>query len=284
MREWITVFLLALLFIGVIFYTINYNKLFQPTRKILSFSIEPTEEFLMDGIWVAYFRFNKRKPTILFCHGNSGNVSNRSYMIQLCSMSGLNLVMFDYSGYGRSSGNPRTRRLLADGEKILDWVSQKVPKEELIIWGESLGGSVASYLASKNKCSKLVLFATFSSLNDLALGDHDDILSWWKIPILAFLNMSVHPLPTKLWIENSNIPTLIVHSKDDELISVEHARRMKDVDQKRIFLIEIEGGHGTPKLKKEDIDSILNFCGAGNIDIDRCINIFDDVNKEIWKE
>jgi hypothetical protein len=60
---------------------------------------------------------------------------------------------------------------------------------------------------------------------------------------------------------------------------------MKDIDHERIQLMEIEGGHGTPKLTKKDLDTILNFCGAGNIDnVDNCLNIFENVNKEIWKE
>lgn len=281
MHQWITVFLLLLLNIGVIFYTMNYNRIFQPTKKFTKFAVEPTEDFLMDGIWVAHFKFDESKPTILFCHGNSGNVTNRSYMIQLCKMAGLNLVMFDYSGYGKSDGNPRTRRLLYDGEKVLDWIAKKVDKEKLIIWGESLGGSVASYLASKNKSSKLVLFATFSSLNDLAFGE----TTWWKMPIQAFLNVFVHPLPTKMWVETSSVPTLIVHSKDDELISVDHARSMKDIDQRRIQLMEIEGGHGTPKLNKSNVETIFKFCGIDEVEhLDICLGIFDRVNKEIWTE
>jgi pimeloyl-ACP methyl ester carboxylesterase len=281
MQHWFTVILLLLLFFAILFYTINYNRIFQPTKKISKFVIEPSEDVLVDGIWVAHFKFNEENPTILFCHGNSGNVTNRSYMVQLCKMAGLNLVMFDYSGYGKSDGNARTRRLLYDGEKVLDWISKKVDQDKIIIWGESLGGSVASYLASKNKCSKLVLFATFSSLNDLAFGE----TTWWKMPIQSFLNVFVHPLPTKMWVESSNVPTLIVHSKDDELISVNHARNMKDIDQKRIQLMEIEGGHGTPKLSKDNIQRLFNFCGVNKVDyIDGCMEIFDRVNKEIWTE
>lgn len=285
MQHLFTVILLLLLFFAILFYTINYNRIFQPTKKISKFVIEPSEDVLVDGIWVAHFKFNESNPTILFCHGNSGNVTNRSYMVQLCKMAGLNLVMFDYSGYGKSDGNARTRRLLYDGEKVLDWISKKVDKDKIIIWGESLGGSVASYLASKNNCSKLVLFATFSSLNDLAFGE----TTWWKMPIQAFLNVFVHPLPTKMWVETSNVPTLIVHSKDDELISVKHARTMKDIDQKRIQLMEIEGGHGTPKLSKENIRSLFAFCGINNIEhmegcMEVCMKIFDTVNKEIWTE
>jgi hypothetical protein len=282
MYQWITIILLFTLYICVIFYTINYNKLFQPTKNIARFEIEPMNELLIDGIWVSHFEFDKEGPTILFCHGNSGNLSNRNYMVKLCKMSNMNLVMFDYSGYGKSNGMPRTRRLLNDGEKVLDWVSTKVEQDKLIIWGESLGGSVASYLASKNKCKKLVLFATFASLNDLAFGEE---YSWWKMPIQSFLNLFVHPLPTKAWLKESKVPTLVVHSKDDELISVKHARMLKEIDSERVYLREIEGGHGTPKLNKEDLDVIFNFCGVKNFsDHETCLRIFDTVNQEIWKE
>ena len=282
MYVWLQVILLILLYIGVIFYTLNYNKLFQPTKRIYDFEIEPTEQVLVDGVSVAYFKFDENNPTILFCHGNSGNVSNRNYMIKLCKMMGNNIVLFDYSGYGKSHGEPRTRRILSDGEKVLDWTLQRVNKEKLIIWGESLGGSIASYLASKKKCSKLVLFATFASLNDLAFGEDSN---YFFQSIQRILNFFVHPLPTKTWLENSEVPTLIIHSNDDELISVKHAIRMRDLDPKRIKLLQIKGGHGTPKVNEDDLSKIFSFCEANNdIDYQVCLTCFDNVSKEIWSE
>jgi pimeloyl-ACP methyl ester carboxylesterase len=283
MKGWITILLLFILYIGVVFYTVNYSKLFKPSKKIVDFIQSPTEETMLDGISVARFENNPMSSTILFCHGNSGNVTNRNYMIRLCKMVDLNLVLFDYSGYGRSEGTPRTRKILKDGKKVLNWTLLRVPEDKLIIWGESLGGSIASYLASKKKCSKLILFATFASLNHLAFGK--DNKTWWKLPIQSLLNIFIHPLPTKHWLTKSIVPTLIVHSRDDELISVQHARMMKNIDPRRINLLEIQGGHGTPKVCKSDLDVIMSFCGVQNfVNHDVCLNIFDNVGKEIWVE
>lgn len=282
MYVWIQIILLFGLYIAVIFYTLNYNKLFQPTKRFAKFEFPPTEHVLIDGVSITYFEFEKNNPTILFCHGNSGNISNRNYMVKLSNMANLNLVLFDYSGYGKSEGNPRTRRILIDGERALEWTLTKTNKEKLIIWGESLGGSIASYLASKNKCSKLILFSTFASLNDLAFGHENP---FWIKTIQSFLNIFVHPLPTKSWIKTSKIPTLIIHSKDDELISISHARKMNEIDMKRIQLIEIEGGHGTPIVCKDDLEKIFEFCGVkSKIDYQVCLDIFGDVSKEIWTQ
>lgn len=284
MFVWIQIILLFLLYLAVIFYTINYNKLFQPTKRIVEFEIEPTEQELVDGISVAHFIFNDNNQTILFCHGNSGNVSNRNYIIKLCKMFQKNLVLFDYSGYGKSKGEPRTRRILNDGEKVLDWTLTRVKKENLIIWGESLGGSIAAYLASKRKCSKLILFSTFASLNHLAFGDAHNS-SFMMKSVQSFMNIFIHPLPTKNWLKNVDVPTLIVHSEDDEIISVKHARMMYKVDPSRIQLLEIKGGHGSPQLTKKHLDEILNFCEV-KVPIDHrcCLDIFDNVAKEIWCE
>ena len=93
MFVWIQFILLFTLYVGVILYTLNYNKLFQPTRKIEKFVIAPTEQVLVDGVSVAHFEFNENNPTILFCHGNSGNLSNRNYMIKLCKEANMNLVL-----------------------------------------------------------------------------------------------------------------------------------------------------------------------------------------------
>lgn len=283
MYAWFQIILLILLYLAVIFYTLHYNKLFQPTKRIVKFEIEPTEQTIVDGISVARFVFDESRPTILFCHGNSGNVSNRNYMVNLCKMMNQNLVLFDYSGYGLSHGEPRTRRIMKDGEKVLSWTLERVDEKNLIIWGESLGGSIASYLASKNKCSKLVLFATFASLNDLAFNGE---MSYFMKAIQMFLNIFVHPLPTKDWLKNSKAPVLVVHSEDDELISIDHARKLKNIDPNRVKLLEIKGGHGTPRLMKHDLSEILTFCDVRSSDVDHraCLKIFDNVSKEIWTE
>jgi pimeloyl-ACP methyl ester carboxylesterase len=197
-------------------------------------------------------------------------------------MMNQNLVLFDYSGYGLSDGEPRTRRILKDGEKVLEWTLKRVDEKNLIIWGESLGGSIASYLASKNKCSKLVLFATFASLNDLAFNGE---MSYFMKAIQMVLNIFVHPLPTKDWLKNSKAPVLVVHSEDDELISIDHARKLKNIDPKRVKLLEIKGGHGTPKLFEKDLSEILSFCDVrSEVDHRACLTIFDNVSKEIWTE
>jgi len=280
---WFQIILLILLYLAVIFYTLHYNKLFQPTKRIVKFEIEPTEQTIVDGISVARFVFDESRPTILFCHGNSGNVSNRNYMVKLCKMMNQNLVLFDYSGYGLSHGEPRTRRIMKDGEKVMNWTLKRVDEKNLIIWGESLGGSIASYLASKNKCSKLVLFATFASLNDLAFNDG---MSYFMKAIQIFVNIFVHPLPTKDWLKNSKSPVLVVHSEDDEIISIDHARKLKNTDPNRVKLLEIKGGHASPKLEENHLSEILSFCDVNSYEVDfqECLTIFDNVSKEIWKE
>jgi hypothetical protein len=203
-------------------------------------------------------------------------------MIKMCKMMDNNIILFDYSGYGKSHGEPRTRRVLSDGDKVLDWTLNRVNADKLIIWGESLGGSIASYLASKKKCSKLVLFATFASLNDLAFGEDT---TYFMKSIQTILNFFVHPLPTKNWLKNSDVPTLIVHSRDDELIPVKHAMNMRDLDPERIRLLTIRGGHGTPKVDKSDLEKIFSFCETNHdINYDVCLSCFDNVSKEIWTE
>ena len=99
------------------------------------------------------------------------------------------------------------------------------------------------------------------------------------------MNIFVHPLPTKDWVKETQVPTLIVHSKDDELISVRHARMMKNIEPSRIELMEIKGGHGTPKMCKEEIKKLFDFVGVKTEqDIHFCLGLFDNIGKEIWTE
>lgn len=278
----IIVFVVLIFLLLFLFYFTKLNSLlFKPTKSIQPYEETPFEETEVNGISVARFIFNPDSKTVLFCHGNSGNLTNRTYMIKLAKISGLNLILFDYHGYGKSQGIPSTRRLLKNGKTVLNWTLDRVKEDELIIWGESLGGSVASYLASKCNCHKLVLFATFSSLENLALGIDED--KWYMKPLRQMFSFIFHPLPTRKWVSKTKCPVLIVHSIGDTLIDIKHARYTHSIDKGRIKLMEIRGDHGSPIVTENQIDEIFNFCDIyGNLQLDICVKIFDEVRNEVW--
>jgi pimeloyl-ACP methyl ester carboxylesterase len=259
MRDLFVIILVFIMLVFVVYFTNNYNKLFQPSRKIAKYVEQPSEEVVINGVSISAFWNDKSSKTILFCHGNFGNITQRNYAIKFVKTNNLNLILFDYFGFGKSSGLPSTRKILSNAETVLDWTLEKVKQENLIIWGESLGGSTASYLSSKHKCDRLILFSTFSSLDDLAFGkfSHNKYIK----PIKLFFGFMINLLPTKEWVKNSNCNVLVIHSEEDKLIPFSLAQEIQNQDISRIELMKIKGGHTTPILTEDQYIKLVEFCG-----------------------
>jgi len=274
--------IIFLLLIFVFYFTNNYSKLFLPSKKLSNYKTTPSEEDVVNGVSINAFWNDKKSKTILFCHGNYGNITNRNYMIEFAESINHNLILFDYFGYGKSVGRPTTHKILKNADTVLEWTLDRLKPDDIIIWGESLGGSTASYLASKNKCHKLILFATFPSLDELALGNKQDM--WFIKLIKIFFGFIMNLLPVKHWVKETSCPTLIVHSTDDELISYNLTKEICQYDTERIKLLSIKGGHSTPIVSEDDIDKILDFCEIkykGNKH--KYKKIFDNIKFENYK-
>jgi pimeloyl-ACP methyl ester carboxylesterase len=291
MKELFGFILIFLILVFVFFFTKNYSKLFLPSKKITTLCIQPSEEANVAGVSMSAFWFdptmneeNKHTgKTILFCHGNFGNITQRNYMINFCKAIGTNLILYDYWGYGKSYGYPSTRKLIKNSDIVHKWVQEKVDSNNLVIWGESLGGSMAAYLSSKRQCRKLILCSTFSSLEDLTFGIQD---VWFKKPIGFALNFIMSTLPTREWVQESNCPVLVVHSDEDELIPFAQAAHISTADTKRIQLLKIKGGHSAPKMDEQQIQKIISFIQDHEETepsiVRVCMNVFDDIINQEW--
>ena len=94
------------------------------------------------------------KPVLLWCHGNAGNVSHRLENIRLLYQRGISVLIFDYRGYGRSTGTPTEVGFYQDALVCYDYLvhERHVSPERLIAFGRSLGSSVAGEVATRNAC------------------------------------------------------------------------------------------------------------------------------------
>jgi esterase/lipase len=221
----------------------------------------PIQDELIHGM---YIEVDSNYPTILFYHGNAGNISHRSYMVHLCQLYKLNLIMFDYRGYGRSTGYSNLARLYQDADITASYC--ELNYKNLIVWGESLGGGIAAYVASKYKYSKLVLSSTFSSLDDIISIDNNTLVNR---SLSTMMRLLIDTIPSKDRIKNIKIPTAIIHSIEDELIPFECSKSLLyNSPSEDVIHIEVLGIHSKPDITVDNMKTLMNWIRGDKLDVD----------------
>jgi fermentation-respiration switch protein FrsA (DUF1100 family) len=159
---------------------------------------------------------------LLFCHGNGGNVSHCQYIARsMRDVLNVSVLVFDHPGYGKSEGHPSEAGCYAAGEAAHRWLTQEknhpVPPEKVILWGESLGGGIATDLAMRHPYRALMLYRTFTSVPDVG----QRMFPWLPVRWVArtrFDNLSRLP--------HCRGPVLFTHAVDDDLIPIEQAEAL----------------------------------------------------------
>jgi pimeloyl-ACP methyl ester carboxylesterase len=204
-----------------------------------------------------YFSQSPDYPTVLVSHGNAGNMSHREDLIQTLLDMKTNVCVYDYQGYGKSTGSPNEYHFYKDGEAILNYLLNdlKIPLSAIVMLGESIGSGVASYLAQKCQCSKLIILSGFSSIKDMFYHVLPQNLSF-----LGFIGFFVNEFPTSSFINKFKGHTLILHSKKDEIVPYDQA--VKNAHNNDNYqLLEIGGTHNQPIYTDHVLDQIQKFIG-----------------------
>jgi uncharacterized protein len=246
--------LIFLIMLGMIGFERWINSyLFMPLKTHVWESNLPHDKLMIDDkISAWHFHNYQNAPTVLFCHGNSGNISHRDYVVKLMNTQHLNLLIFDYSGYGHSKGTPSKEQLLKDGEIAYSYLSTKTDPTNIIVWGESIGGFVAIHIASEFECRRLILLSAFSSLVEV-LQDHE----YYRY--IPFVRMTVGVFDNKEKLSRVKAPIAIIHSHQDKLIPFKSAERLLKVKEDS-KLFEISGGHSSPEISIEILRELMHFC------------------------
>lgn len=223
-----------------------------------------------------YFNNFPDRKTVMFCHGNSGNISHRSYIVDICQRFNLNLLIFDYRGFGESSGIPSKRNLRKDGEAAYNFLVkyQNIDPKEIIIWGESLGGIAAIWTASHFPCNCLILLCTFSGLDDaITYTFNPGVKQSLAAGYSTLASMRYDIMPNRKYIADVQCPVAIMHSKTDDVIPYECAKILyKNISHDQKLLITIGGKHSSPIISREQLQQLFSFCDISYQD-------GDDINK-----
>lgn len=178
-------------------------------------------------------------PWLLFCHGNAGNLSNRVERAMVLNRMGVNLLLFDYRGYGRSSGVPSEAGLTRDAQACWNWIRERTGPERIVVMGESLGGGVASALAAENRPAGLILESTFTSAVDLGA----ELYPWLPVRML-----SRNRFDTRSRLPRVGCPVLVLHSPEDETIPYAHGRALFEAASEPKQFADLVGGHNVGTL------------------------------------
>jgi fermentation-respiration switch protein FrsA (DUF1100 family) len=149
--------------------------------------------------------------TLLFLHGNSGNISHRLDSVEYFHRLGFAVLIIDYRGYGQSTGKPSVKGVLLDARGAWNWLleNKKVRPESIVVFGRSLGGAVAAGLAGEVGPGALLMESSFTSLHDVGKSLYP------FMPVGLFLPQDFDSIAS---LRGKSFPLLVVHSPEDELI------------------------------------------------------------------
>jgi pimeloyl-ACP methyl ester carboxylesterase len=208
------------------------NYLVYPGSKYPRGNWEPDFEFedvefkSKDGVnihaWLMHDNFERETPRyFLLCHGNGENVAQSGgyigqYLRHECSG---NVMVFDYRGFGKSEGSSHEAGIKLDADKALEVCCEKfgIQPSEVILVGHSLGGAVATYLASTYGCKALILQRTFSSLPDVAQS---------KYPWAPVRYLMRNRFDSETAIESYDGPVFQSHGDIDRIVPFEFGKKI----------------------------------------------------------
>jgi fermentation-respiration switch protein FrsA (DUF1100 family) len=198
-------------------------------------------------------------PTVIYFHGNGGNLSNVGWLAEALSARGVNVLLFDYRGYGRSEGRVTDEHgIYADADAAYDYLVKErgVSHQRIALYGQSLGTTAAVDLASRKGCAGgLILESGLSSASDMAAE------------VLPFLPRFLHALTRNRFdsarkLQGVSCPVLIAHGALDSTIPVEQAGKLYNAapEPKRLIILP-DAGHNDVVARggPDYLDTVARF-------------------------
>lgn len=165
----------------------------------------------LSALWVESTSKGTGK-TIVFFHGNAGNAAHRLAKIKPYRDAGFHVLLAEYSGYGGNSGKPSEDQFYQDGRAYVHWLLKEkdTPPQNIIYYGESIGGGVAAQMAAEFDCKGLVLEAPFTSLPEVVAK------TFFFAPFLKYLIHDDFDNKTKM--KDVECPVFVAIAGQDEVI------------------------------------------------------------------
>ena len=212
-------FLLILIYVGitVVIYFYQRKLLYHPFNTQVSgeglihnfetINFKTSDNLLLKG-W--FHLKSSKKKTILFLHGNAGNLDNRIDKLNSIGNMDVNFLIIAWRGYSGNPGKPSEEGLYKDARGSIKWLNEKgITNDQIILYGESLGTAIATEVGQNNNFAGIILEAPFTSMVDMGQKIYP------IFPVKFLLNDKYE---TKKKIHNIKYPILIMHGKKDKIV------------------------------------------------------------------
>ena len=223
---------------SLIYYPNIAGKNLTATPQHIGLAFEDVELVTEDKVrlhgW--FIPSDNARGTLLFFHGNAGNISHRLDSIAIFNRMRLNVFIFDYRGYGQSQGRVTETGTYRDAESAWSYLTgtRGIDANKIIVFGRSLGSSIAAWLASRHSPAALILESSFSSVPSMAQRLYPFLPVKWLVKF---------SYDTRQYVGTLACPLLVVHSKNDEIIPYAEGRLVFDAAAADKQFLDIRGGH-----------------------------------------
>ncbi|MDH5426395.1 MAG: alpha/beta hydrolase [Gammaproteobacteria bacterium] len=249
------------------------HLIFQPYKN-QAFDIEKTEinyqnvNFLTaDGVdlhgWWLPHAHTEYRATVVFLHGNAGNITYHLANAYWLTRYGFDVLLFDYRGFGLSTGKPEVTGLMTDISAAIDYAYRRNNQNKVVVIGQSLGASMGIYAVSqKSNKAKVRAFAGISGFSDYRQITRDVLSNWWlswplQWPLSLMIDNDYRPLDYIAQV--SPVPLLIMHSQADEIIPYYHASLLFEAAALPKAIFTMTGLHNQTFKIEKNRRSLLNY-------------------------
>lgn len=225
---------------------------------------EPVTLTTADGVNISgwWLPLENARATLLFFHGNAGNIGHRLESLALFRALNLSVLIIDYHGYGDSEGKPSETGTRMDARAAWHYlvIERNIPAKQIVVFGRSMGAAVAAELAREHAPGAVILESAFRSLPDMAQAVYPFLPARW---------LTRYEYDTEAYVRDIDAPVLVIHSESDEIIPYSHGQAIYAAAREPKSMLVIEGDHNTgffndPKKYLNGIDRFLMNAGLPN--------------------
>ncbi len=179
---------------------------------------------------------DRPRGVVLFSHGNAGTIADRLETVDVFRKLGFDVLVYDYGGYGRSTGRPSESRCHADVRAMWDYLTKvrEIPAERIVLFGRSIGAAPAVDLAVEHTPGAVIIESAF--LSAVRMGRE-------TYPIYPVGLLMRHRFESDRKIGDVAVPKLFIHSPDDEVVPYRHGRTLFELAREPKAFLDIEGSH-----------------------------------------